>query len=277
MADWFDDDPNYPSLGDGTYYNKWLEAANVTPTSSSSGSGGDTTITPETTVTNGQASANVGQSELDAALEAAASNEEKTVKITAEASGSITKTTVTLPSGAASDLAAAGLGLTVETPTGMFNIDNSALEAIGAKGSGDVKLSAEQLDARDLSEANQELVGDHPVFDLSITVGGSSVTDFGDGTVTVSLPYTPTAGEDTDNLTVYYIDSNGNAVKMTGAIYDADTGCIAFETDHFSVFAVAYGEWTNPFTDVATDDWYYDEVQYVAEYGLMNGTGDTTF
>jgi hypothetical protein len=55
VADWFDDDPSYPSLGDGTYYSKWLEAADVQPTSSSPG-GGDTTITPETTVSNGQAS-----------------------------------------------------------------------------------------------------------------------------------------------------------------------------------------------------------------------------
>jgi hypothetical protein len=210
-------------------------------------------------------------------MEAAASVGEKSVKITAEASGTVTKSTVTLPSGSASGLAAAGLGLTVETSTGTFNIDNSALEAIGENGSGDVELSAEQLDAGGLSEANQELVGDHPVFDLSITVGGDNVTDFGSGTVTVSLPYTPAAGEDTTGLTVYYIDSDGNAVEMEGAYYDADTGCIVFETDHFSVFAVAYLDWTNPFTDVATDDWYYDEVQYVAENGLMNGTGDTTF
>lgn len=39
--------------------------------------------------------------------------------------------------------------------------------------------------------------------------------------------------------------------------------------------ALAVG--TNPFTDVSSDDWYYDEVQYVYENDLMKGTSTTTF
>ena len=34
---------------------------------------------------------------------------------------------------------------------------------------------------------------------------------------------------------------------------------------------------TDPFTDVNSADWYYDEVQYVYENDLMKGTSDTTF
>lgn len=36
-------------------------------------------------------------------------------------------------------------------------------------------------------------------------------------------------------------------------------------------------EWTNPFTDVAAGDWYYDAVAYVCGEGLFNGTDDTSF
>ena len=32
-----------------------------------------------------------------------------------------------------------------------------------------------------------------------------------------------------------------------------------------------------PFTDVKTTDWFYNEVQYVYEHGLMSGTSSTTF
>ena len=237
----------------------------------------DATITPETTVSNGQASASVGRNEMGDAIGAAKDNGEPGVKITATATDDVTKSTVTLPSGSAADIAGAGLSLTVETSTGTFDIDNNALQTIAGAGSGDVALTAEELDAGGLSDANQALVGDHPVFDLGITVGGENVTDFGDGTVTVSLPYTPADGEDTANLTVYYIDGDGNAVEMTGAVYDEETGVIVFETDHFSVFAVVYADWENPFTDVTEDDWFYDEVAYVVTNGLFNGTGDTVF
>ena len=239
--------------------------------------GTSATLIPTTTVTNGNASANVDKSNIDEILDTAEEDGITTIKINAKTDDDVTKSTVTLASGSASDIAGAGLDLTVETSTGTFDIDNSALQTIAGAGSGDVALTAEELDAGGLSDANQALVGDHPVFDLGITVGGSAVTDFGDGTVTVSLPYTPADGEEPANLTVYYIDGDGNAVEMTGAVYDEETGMIVFETDHFSVFAVVYEDWTNPFSDVSTDDWFYDEVKFVATNGLFNGTGDTVF
>ena len=34
---------------------------------------------------------------------------------------------------------------------------------------------------------------------------------------------------------------------------------------------------TLPYTDVATDDWFYDAVAYVTDEGIMNGTSSTTF
>ncbi len=36
-------------------------------------------------------------------------------------------------------------------------------------------------------------------------------------------------------------------------------------------------EWKNPFNDVKKDDWFYANVKYVYENGLMNGTTETTF
>jgi hypothetical protein len=64
---------------------------------------------------------------------------------------------------------------------------------------------------------------------------------------------------------------------MEGAYYDAGTGCVVFETDHFSLFAVAYESWNNPFADVAKGDWYYSAVKYANKNGLFAGTTNTTF
>ena len=35
--------------------------------------------------------------------------------------------------------------------------------------------------------------------------------------------------------------------------------------------------WNSPFTDVTVDQWYYEEVGYVVNAGLMNGVSSTTF
>ena len=269
-----------------TYPNRWLEAADEDPPSDGTvinmdqtedTAAGETTIlTPEVTVTDGKASASVSKDDIDAIIEAADESGTTTVTISATTTETVTKSTVTLPSGSASDMADAGLSLTVETSNGMFDIDNAALSAIGGTGSGEIVVSVEQLDTDDLTDANKELVGDHPVFDLSITVGGTKVTDFGNGTVTVSLPYVPADGEDTDKLTVYYIDDDGNAVEMEGTYYDASNGCVIFETNHFSTFAIVYDESVS-FNDVAETDWFYEAVMYAVQNGLFSGTSSTTF
>lgn len=36
-------------------------------------------------------------------------------------------------------------------------------------------------------------------------------------------------------------------------------------------------KWTNPFSDISENEWYYDGVKYVYENGIMNGTSSTTF
>ena len=33
----------------------------------------------------------------------------------------------------------------------------------------------------------------------------------------------------------------------------------------------------NPFTDVPENDWFFDDVKFVYQNGLMNGTSSTTF
>lgn len=51
--------------------------------------------------------------------------------------------------------------------------------------------------------------------------------------------------------------------------------CLCMLLTLFPVSALAAEE--NPFTDIKTSDWYYDEVQYVFENGLMKGVTDTIF
>lgn len=60
-----------------------------------------------------------------------------------------------------------------------------------AKSSGE----APKVETNTLSDAARQTVGNHPVYNFSITSGGNTISEF-DGTVTVSIPYTPADGED---------------------------------------------------------------------------------
>jgi hypothetical protein len=73
---------------------------------------------------------------------------------------------------------------------------------------------------------------------------------------------------DTDILTVYHIDENGNFREMFGAQYREAT--MTFNSNHLGNFFVS--EWINPFDDVLRDDWHLRNVRFVYASGLMSGT-----
>ena len=64
---------------------------------------------------------------------------------------------------------------------------------------------------------------------------------------------------------------NGNSATVSGAPGNAVTVSYQFAA------IPAPTPWENPFTDIDSDHWFYDDVEYAYTNGLMNGTSDTTF
>lgn len=75
-----------------------------------------------------------------------------------------------------------------------MGFDSQAIAAIAGAASGDVAISTAQVKNSTLPEAAAKVVGDRPVYNFSVTTGGSTISQFG-GTVTVSVPYTLAAVE----------------------------------------------------------------------------------
>ena len=109
----------------------------------------------------------------------------------------------------------------------------------------------------------------------SITVSPKNAEE-GD---TVTITVKPDAGYVLDELTV--TDKDGDTVKLT----DKGDGKYTFKMPDSKVeieatFEAEGAQPTNEaptFADVTANDWFYQAVQYVAEKGLMSGTGASTF
>lgn len=248
----------------------------TTYTTTVSGTTATTTVTP--TMTNGAATGAVSADQMSDALKQAqaAAGASGTPNVTIQVGGAAGASSVgtTIPQASVQALVSGNAGaLTISGPTGSVSFDAAALKTI-AGASGDVTVTVAKTDSSALSAAAQALVGDHPVFSLSVMSGGSAVSQFG-GDVTVSVPYTPAPGEDTNAIVIYYIAADGAPTLVPNARYDTATGRVVFTTTHFSTYAVGYNKVS--FTDVSTTAWYADAVTFLAARGVTSGTTANTF
>jgi len=261
--------------------------------SGTSGNTGDTTVTPATTGRGGAAGASVTLDNMKDAIGNAKSSGGAIV-VAPKTTGTVHSMKVEFGKDALSAIGQqTSSDLTVQTPVGNVTIPHSALASITAQASGGtVTVSLATVDNSSLTPAQREAVGDNPVYDISVTSGGSSISNFGGNSITVSLPYALQEGEDPSGVTVWYLNDAGE-LEQVACDYDPATGLAVFTTGHLSRYVVGYEQetvalaplvplaplasWTNPFSDVKEGDWFYDSVAFVVQEGLFSGTSATTF
>lgn len=172
-------------------------------------------------------------------------------------------------------LADAGQGAMIPAPSATVTFDAKAINSINnASLTGDVVLTIETLDPSTLTSEQQKRVGDHPVYDFTLTKGDQQISNLNGGHVKISIPYTLKDGENPHQVVIYYLTNDG-ALKTVKGHYDANSKCVVFETTHFSSYAVGY----NPvsFSDIASDAWYKDAVDFIAAREITTGVGNDLF
>ena len=124
------------------------------------------------------------------------------------------------------------------------------------------------------------MIATRPVYDLKVNYTrdgkNATVSDLGDGIATVSVRYAPTKGEAVGGLYAVYVDAKGNAHRIAGSAYDANSGCVIFTTTHFSLYGIGYTVPSAKFTDIYSH-WAKESIDYVVGRGLLSGTSETTF
>lgn len=194
--------------------------------------------------------------------------------------------TVSLPTGTVDEIASVSQsssnqtnGLTIKLSDSEIVFDGEALAAITAQAGKQITLSVTPADTASLNSRQQGVVGDAPVFNLSIQSDSKTISDFGSGYATVTIPYTLRHGQKPEGVIVYYLDGIGN-VHPCETVYNVRMETVTFTTTHFSLYFLGYDAasvWTNPFSDIEESTWYFDAVRFVQENKLMEGTSTGTF
>jgi hypothetical protein len=202
-----------------------------------------------------------------------------TTDSSASVTGTLTQTDggvqVVINNDAFDQLDTADRQVTIGMQTAAVTFDTKALDAIGAaSGTGDVMISARRVAESELSDRDRALIGSRPVYDFTVTSGGSTISSFGGGYATVSISYKLLPGENPRAIVIWYLSDDGKLVGTRGC-YDAATGTVMFMTPHFSRFMVGYN--LIAFNDVVSGAWYHDAVTFLAARGITTGTSATAF
>lgn len=249
----------------------------TTPVTTVSGTTATATVTP--TVSGGAATGFVTAEQMSDALKkaqaAAGANGTPNVEIRISGAAGASSVAATIPNASVQSLVSGSVGsLTVSGSLGSVSFDAAALKTLSGAGSGDVTVTVAKADSSTFSDAVKQAVGGRPVYRFGVTNGNASISQL-NGTATVSIPYVPTAGENPNAIVIYYIGANGDLETVSNGRYDAATGMVVFETNHFSLYAVGYHKVS--FTDVASGSWYDSAVNFLAARGITSGTTATTF
>lgn len=163
----------------------------------------------------------------------------------------------------------------VDKPEIAINLDLDSVTAIRKQANSDVQLTAKHVDVARLSKEAASAIGTRPAYDLnaSYSSGTKTVKSFGNGEVTVEIPYTLQRGEMASNVCVVYVDNNGKVSYLPNSKYSTKTQTVKFTTNHFSVYGVGY---KTHFKDIE-NHWAKDAIQEVADAGLMSGTNVDMF
>ena len=210
--------------------------------------------------------------------------ESQTIVINVGNIGNSDSTQLQLSSSTLNKLATIGnVQLQITSGLATTTLDGAALKEIAAnKEIGDsISVVIEKNDANDidLSKANEPekvkaMLENRPGYSLEITSDGKSVTDFGSGHASVTVPYTLLNNEDPNCIVVYGISGTGELEVLRG-YYDAETNAVNITLAEGGTFFIGYNEVN--FNDIKDGAWYSDAVKFIAARGITSGIGDGNF
>ena len=234
------------------------------------------TIALAPVVRNGTASASVGVDEATKALEKLYEGGE--LILDARTLQAVTASEVSVPRTIVQSLIAKNQSLRVCANGSEILLDSTALRSAAANLTGaSLRVCTAQLANADLPIAARSIFETADLWRVWLSDGTRELTTLANGSVSVTLSYTLAWNQNASDMALYAVDANGGYTWLR-AVNDKTAHpltCTGYSLGTFALTDRLDG--VLPFTDVAPSDWYYDDVRYVYQNGLMNGVTATQF
>jgi uncharacterized repeat protein (TIGR02543 family) len=144
--------------------------------------------------------------------------------------------------------------LRIGSSTWNANFSASAFKGVAGNENSDISISAKVLSAADIAlvPGLADASAGKTVYRFTLMVGTVAYTDNFAGTVTMKVKYTPTVGENTSKLTVWYYDETTRGLMgAVNAKYVIENGIgyAVFEMKHFSYWTIGESSAKPPVND----------------------------
>ncbi|OKP70305.1 S-layer protein [Paenibacillus sp. P3E] len=165
----------------------------------------------------------------------------------------------------------------VVTSKGTFTLpgnmlDTSQLAAVGPN----LTVTILDADRNGWGSALKQQNAGHPAVELSLASGNQKL-DWrnSNATVTVSLPYKLSTGENHEFLAVRYIDDSGKVTTVANGRYHYQKGQVIFHSSHFGEHAVVSA--APAFGDLNRTPWAKQAIGVLAAKGIVRGQSEEVF
>ncbi len=241
-------------------------------------SGGNTYVSPSTlskttipvnngaidieyTIANGDAILNIANSNFSSIIDTSINN-----TVIFDASKVTNATSVVIPASALKSISEKNLAVTVILLNGTVAFSKTSIAAVVAAATG-TTISVVVQDARSkLNDKQKKTVSDSTIYDISVISNSVRITSFGDGILTVSIPYTLPTGVKATQVVPYSLKDDGS-IELVSGKYDAMNKKMVLKLSHLSKYVLK----TNRVTYSVESGWNdADSFDFTVQRGLFD-------
>lgn len=200
-------------------------------------------VAAATTTSDGTAKAEVSGENMNKAIENAVTEAVKqgtkpVVEVEVQTTADAKSLNVELPAASLKTLAGAeNASLAITSGVAAVTLDHTALSALANSATGStVTLEVVPVAAAALNEAQKASVGETAtVVDLALLCDGVAIESYGEGTITVSLPFALAEGVDAASIVVCFLAEDGTLTPCETTYMD---GQVTFVTTHLGEYVI---------------------------------------